>query len=179
MTADIVDLSAARARRAEQAAANASEADPLIYLVEYHLRGQDRWEPALVWEPRFSKVGAALAEVLEVPESELTWRFYDPPKPIRWRASAKGNFWTKVGLWHIVIYPDRGDTDRWCARLQYGSRVIYSKHAWPSAEEAQYVMELTMRKREASMREEARNDAFYKPTSVIAFPKPARSTPTG
>jgi hypothetical protein len=126
MTATILDLTAFRARRAEQATAReAAKADAIA-------RAQ----------PQALACSLALLEPVASSEPVIVPRATAEPEPIRWRTSARGNPWAMVGDLHVVIFPDRGDTDQWCVRIQRGDgRGRYLKHVWPSAEDAQQAVE--------------------------------------
>ena len=130
MTATILDLAAFRARRAEKAAAReAAFADCVAKAQPQAIASSlAPLEPVGLPEPDAGPPSAVEPAAVEP----------DEPEPIRWRTSARGNPWTTVGEMHIVIFPNPDDPDRWCARVQHGTkRGRYLQHVWPSAEDAQ------------------------------------------
>src|SRR5262245_12251479 len=105
MTAQVIDLAAARAHRVEQAAVReAAKADAIAKA-----------------QPQARACSLASLEPLPEPCGEEP-RDARPkePEPIKWRVSAAGNPWAMVGDLHIFIFPDRGDTAQWLVRVQRG-----------------------------------------------------------
>jgi len=133
MTAVVVDLAAARAHRAEQAAGReAAKADAIAKA-----------------HPQARACSLASLEQVPPPEpfiEEPLDAEPEEPEPIRWRTSTRGNPWAVVGDLHIVVFPDRGNPDQWLVRVQRGEgRGRYVKHLWPSAEAAQQSIERVLK----------------------------------
>jgi hypothetical protein len=132
MTADVIDLSAFRSRRSEQAAAReAAKADAIA-----KAQPQARACSLAPLEP------TGYEEPIEIRPFSPPKPEPEEPEPIKWRTSAAGNPWAQVGDLHIVVFPDRGDDTRWLVRMQRGQGAgRYVKDVFPSAEAAKTVME--------------------------------------
>jgi hypothetical protein len=88
MTATVIDLAAARARRAEEAAAREAAKAAAI------AKAQPQPEPA-----RSNRWGSLRRSSKSLP----TWS----PSRSKWRVSARGNPWTRIGPAHIVVFASR------------------------------------------------------------------------
>src|SRR5262249_17423704 len=98
-------------------------------------------------QPQARACSLAPLERVALPEPFVEEPIATEPEPIVWRTSARGNPWTLVGDLHIVVFPDRGDTEQWLVRVQRDEgRGRYIKHVWPSAEAAQEAIERALRR---------------------------------
>jgi hypothetical protein len=123
MTADVINLAAFRARRAEKAAAREAAFAECIA----------KAQPQAVASSRAPLEPVGAEPFVEPPAAEP-----EEPEPLVWRTSSRGNFWTRIGRAHIVIFPSRLAERQWCLRLEYDGRgARFLKQTWPSAEEGQ------------------------------------------
>jgi hypothetical protein len=63
-----------------------------------------------------------------------------------WRESAKGNLWTVLGHWHVVVFPSK--FGGWAIRItdQRSAEGRFLRRSWPTVEAAQrYIYEAVRR----------------------------------
>jgi hypothetical protein len=126
MTPQVIDLAAARTRRAEEAAARGAAKAAAIAKAQPQARACSLAPLEPVGQP------AAFVEKPADVESE----------PIRWKISARGNPWTRIGRAHIVIFPSRQTEGEWCVRVAYDDHAgRFLKRTWPSAEDTKQWVE--------------------------------------